>query len=287
MASKSKIAWTDSTLNIVSGCTKVSLGCDNCYAKAIANRFHGSGGYPKDDPFKVTLHPGRLEQPLHWKKSRKIFLCSMGDIFHEDVPDEFLDKAFAMMGLASWHTFQVLTKRPERMRRYLDVVTDNREHSIGAEIMKISGGLHHGIIELPFPNVWLGATVENQEMFNKRWQHLKHISAKILFISYEPALGPLILPADFLERGQKVWVIIGGESGPNARYMRWEWAYSVQKQCKDANVPVFMKQMSRKEPIPDQLLIREFPGQVLQMKNNDGVLKEEGRLIKNNFGAGK
>ena len=271
MPNRSKIAWTDSTLNIVTGCTAISPGCDNCYAKKIAVRFHGRG-YPDNEPFKVTLYPDRLARPLHWVKPRKVFLCSMGDIFHEEVPDEFLDKAFAMMGLASWHTFQVLTKRPERMRSYFDIASGNREHSIGGQMMKMSNGLHHGIIELPFPNVWLGATTENQEMFNERWEHLKHIPAEVIFISYEPAIGSLILPTDFLERGKKVWVIIGGESGPKARPMRQEWAYSVQKQCKEANVPVFMKQMSGKEPIPNELLIREFPGRVLPVGIAEGGL---------------
>ena len=192
MANETRIGWTDRRWNVVTGCTEVSSGCAHCYARGMANRLKGRHGYPADDPFRVTLHPERLGQPLAWRKAAKCFVCSMGDLFHEDVPSEFLQKVFTTMMQCPQHTFQVLTKRPERMSLYYLV--------------------RYGI---PLPNVWLGTSVENQSTFDLRVPHLVECPAAVRFLSIEPMLSEINIGN--LEGID--WVIVGCESrtGRNGR----------------------------------------------------------------------
>lgn len=211
MSSTSSIEWTDATWNPVTGCTKVSPGCAHCYAETFAERFRGVRGHPYEQGFDLKLWPERLELPLTWKRPRMIFVNSMSDLFHADVPDEFVQQVFDVMARADWHTFQVLTKRPERTAA-------------------MSAGL-------PWPdNVWMGTSVENQR-FTSRISSLRRTGASVKFLSCEPLLGPLKLDLRAID-----WVIVGGESGPGARPMRADWARSVRRQCQDAGVPFFFKQ---------------------------------------------
>lgn len=276
--SKSKIEWTDKTWNPVTGCTKVSPGCANCYAEAMSKRFAGKRGWgTKEDPFAVRLHPDRLGLPLKWKKPQKIFVCSMGDLFHEDVPFEFIDKVFAVMALSPQHTFQVLTKRPERMRDYLskDALWRSARISATAQQMvdetfseknkEIAYEQHlwlsatiAGMI-YPLPNVWHGVTAENQEQADKWIPILLQIPAAIRFVSIEPMLGAVDITKFWdgvggMPRGRKVgetdtyvssldWVIVGGESGSGARPMHLDWVRKVRDDCKEAKVPFFFKQV--------------------------------------------
>lgn len=213
MSAFSKIEWTEATWNPVTGCTKVSPGCAHCYAEAFANRFRGVPGHPYERGFAVTLRPERLQDPLKWKRSRMVFVNSMSDLFHEDVPVEYVQQVFLVMREASWHQFQVLTKRPERALQLAPV--------------------------LPWPrNVWMGVSVENQR-WTSRIPLLLQIPAATRFLSCEPLLGRLDLRPylSFID-----WVIVGGESGPRARPMQLDWAREVRDQCIWAGVPFFFKQ---------------------------------------------
>ena len=211
MSLNSDIEWTEATWNPVTGCTQVSPGCAHCYAKTFAERFRGVPGHPYEYGFDLTLRPGRLEQPLQWKKARLIFVNSMSDLFHEDVPEEFIRQVFEVMAAAHWHTFQLLTKRSQRL----------------AELAPA----------LSFPdNLWAGVSVENQR-WTTRIDDLRRIDAGVRFLSCEPLLGPLQLDL----RGVH-WVIVGGESGPRARRMDPGWARSIRGQCQDAGVAFFFKQ---------------------------------------------
>lgn len=211
MAERSEIEWTEATWNPVTGCTKVSPGCAHCYAETFAERFRGVAGHPYEQGFDLKLWPGRLKLPSTWLRPRRIFVNSMSDLFHESVPSNFVEDVFAAMLTAHWHTFQVLTKRPERVR----------------ELAR----------HLPWPpNVWLGVSVENQR-WTSRIDVLREIPAQVRFLSCEPLLGPLRL-----ELAEIGWVIVGGESGPKARPMLEAWAQGIRDQCRVAGVPFFFKQ---------------------------------------------
>lgn len=211
MSDKSSIEWTEATWNPVTGCTKVSPGCAQCYAETFAERFRGVPGHPYERGFDLQLRPERLEQPLEWKRPRSIFVNSMSDLFHPDVPLGFIESVFDVMKLAHWHTFQVLTKRSERL----------------AELAN----------QLRWPeNVWMGVSVENQR-WTKRIDDLRQAPAAVRFLSCEPLLGPLDLDLRGIH-----WVIVGGESGHRARPMRADWARSIRDQCQAAGVPFFFKQ---------------------------------------------
>ena len=211
MADKSSIEWTEATWNPVTGCTKVSPGCAHCYAETFAERFRGVPGHPYERGFDLQLRPERLNQPLEWKRPRLIFVNSMSDLFHPDVPFEFIQTVFDTMVRANCHTFQVLTKRSERL----------------AELAS----------QLPWPsNVWMGVSVENQRWTN-RIDGLRTVDAAVRFVSCEPLLGPLKLDLTSIH-----WVIAGGESGRRARPMKPEWARLVRDQCHAAGVPFFFKQ---------------------------------------------
>ena len=212
MAQKSKIEWTESTWNPVTGCTKISEGCKNCYAERMALRLKAAGSPNYANGFKVTLHEHALEIPLRWKQPRTIFVNSMSDLFHKDVPFDFISKIFYVMHRASQHRFQILTKRSERL-------------------LELNSSLS-------WPkNVWMGVTVENADCVF-RIDHLRQTNAAIKFISFEPLLG--LIPNINLEGID--WVIVGGESGPKARTMKPEWATNIRDQSLAAGAPFFFKQ---------------------------------------------
>jgi protein gp37 len=212
MVDKSAIEWTESTWNPVTGCTKVSAGCANCYAERMAKRLKAMGNPNYKNGFKLTMHPELLDAPLSWRKPRVVFVNSMSDLFHEDVPAEFIQKVFGVMCRARQHTFQILTKRAERL----------------AEMSK----------DLCWPsNVWMGVTVEDQSCID-RIDSLRSTDAKVKFLSLEPLLSSL--PGLNLEGIH--WVIVGGESGPGARPMKKEWVVDIRERCAKAGVPFFFKQ---------------------------------------------
>lgn len=211
MSKDSTIEWTESTWNPVTGCTKVSPGCAHCYAETFAERFRGVLGHPYEVGFDLTLRPERLELPLHWREPRRVFVNSMSDLFHEGVPENYIAKVFATMERAHWHTFQVLTKRPERAA------------AIGDDLC------------WP-PNVWLGTSIELQR-WTTRLDSLRRTPAAVRFLSCEPLLGPLDLDLSLVD-----WVIVGGESGHGARRMDPDWARGIREQCRAAQVPFFFKQ---------------------------------------------
>ena len=212
MAGNSKIEWTGATWNPVTGCTKVSDGCKNCYAERIACRLQAQGQAHYIDGFKVRTHEDSLDIPLKWRKPRVVFVNSMGDLFHKDVPEEFLCRVFEVMNRAKHHIFQVLTKRSD----YL---------------LKMNS-------KLPWTeNIWMGVSVENQR-YLERIDHLRGTSANIKFISFEPLLGPI---TDINLTGID-WAILGGESGPRARIMMGSWVENIRDQCVEAKVPFFFKQ---------------------------------------------
>lgn len=212
MSDGSKIEWTQATWNPVTGCTKVSPGCAHCYAETFAERFRGVPGHPYEMGFDLTLRPDRLDLPLKWKTPRLIFVNSMSDLFHSEVPDDYIASVFRTMELATQHDFQVLTKRPERAAAMAD--------------------------SLPWPrNVWIGTSVENQR-WTTRIDDLRKIEqAAVRFLSCEPLLGPLQLDLQNIN-----WVIAGGESGPKARRMKPEWVESIRDQCREQEVAFFFKQ---------------------------------------------
>ena len=212
MATKSHIEWTESTWNPLTGCNKVSPGCKHCYAERMAKRLHAMGQPNYANGFKLTLHPQTLEIPLSWKKPQIIFVNSMSDLFHKDVPVDFILQVFDVMRRADWHTFQVLTKRSERLLE-LDPQIDWPD------------------------NVWMGVSVENED-YKFRIDDLRRTHARTKFLSLEPLLGPL---HRLSLRGIN-WVIVGGESGPGARPIAEEWVIDIRDQCHVKHVPFFFKQ---------------------------------------------
>ena len=208
---KTKIEWTEATWNPTTGCTKVSEGCRNCYAEKMAKRLQAMGTKRYRNGFQLTLHPDLIDLPLRWKKPRKIFVNSMSDLFHQEVPDDFIRQVFRTMNQASHHIFQVLTKRPER---------------VAAMAHRLNWT----------PNIWMGTSVENMRVI-ERVAHLRQVPARVRFLSCEPLLGPLKLNLDGIH-----WVIVGGESGPGARPMDGRWVREIRDQCIEAGVSFFFKQ---------------------------------------------
>jgi protein gp37 len=217
MSDKSKIEWTDATWNPVRGCTKISPGCKHCYAEVFAERFRGVPGHPYEQGFDLRLMPEKLEDPLKWKTPRLIFVNSMSDLFQVGVPDEYIAKVAAVMHTAKWHTFQVLTKRSERMRILLNTK------------LRFAAQSSH---------IWWGVSVEDQKYGVPRIDELRNASVAVRFLSVEPLLEDVGL----LNLSGIHWVIVGGESGPGARPMRKEWVLSIKKQCREKDVPFFFKQ---------------------------------------------
>jgi len=243
-----KIEWCEESWNPVTGCTKISEGCKNCYAERMAKRLAGRFGYPKDDPFKISINTGKLNQPLHWKKPKMIFVCSMGDLFHTDVPKWFLDRIFDRIfydGI-SHHKFLILTKRPQNMYDYFKELN----------------------LDIP-ENVWLGVSVENQKTADERIPILLQIPAKIRFVSIEPMLESINLKIEqtyetagtmanrFFKQIPKGldWIIVGGESGHNARPMHPDWVRKIRDNCIQTGTPFFFKQWGKWMPAKE-----EFPG---------------------------
>lgn len=214
MSEESNIEWTDASWNPTTGCTKVSEGCRNCYAEKLSLRLKSMGVEKYANGFKLTLHPEVIPLPLQWKDPKKIFVNSMSDLFHKDIPFEFTDKVWEVMNKADWHIYQVLTKRPEIMLKYVT----KRKHQ-------------------PDYHIWLGSSVENQRV-KGRIDVLRQVPAKVRFLSLEPLvedLGELNLEGIH-------WVIVGGESGKNHRPIEEEWVLNIQKQCKKQKVAFFFKQ---------------------------------------------
>ena len=237
-----KIPWADVSWNPVTGCSPVSEACAHCYAKRMSNRLKGRYGYPKDEPFRVTFHPDKLEQPLKWRKPRRIFVCSMSDLFHKEVDWNWQYKIFERMIHAYWHNFLVLTKRPT-----LKTMANIWFH------LKRNYDCH----VIPLPNLWLGTTVELQK-YDYRIDDLLQIPAAVRFLSLEPLLSDINIEK-YLHCGID-WCIIGAESGPNKRFFDPDWARRIIAQCKKYNVPVFYKQDSTtKMPMIDGRKYAEFP----------------------------
>ena len=212
MATKSAIEWTESTWNPSTGCDALSPGCENCYAERLTRRLKAMGQKKYENGFRLTLHPDTLELPLRWKKPQRIFVNSMSDLFHHEVPLEYIQRVFATMRAASWHQFQVLTKRSGRLLAFSD--------------------------KIDWPsNVWMGVSVESTE-YAARIDHLRKTGARTKFLSLEPLLGPL----EGLDLSGIDWVIVGGESGHGARPMAREWVTSIRNQCRKASVAFFFKQ---------------------------------------------
>ena len=212
MAINSSIEWTKSTWNPVTGCTKISPGCKNCYAERIAKRLFAMRQANYVNGFKLTIHEHALKLPLKWKKPQTIFVNSMSDLFHKDVPEEFILKVFNVMNNAPWHTFQILTKRAERLA-------------------KVSDRLVWG------KNIWMGVSVENAD-YIYRIDNLRKSKAKVKFISFEPLIDKI----EMVNLQGVDWVIVGGESGPKARHMSPEWVTNLRDQCLVQKVPFFFKQ---------------------------------------------
>ncbi len=212
MATQSKIEWTEMTWNPVTGCSKVSQGCKNCYAERLAKRLHAMGVRRYANGFKVTLHEDAIETPLSWKQPRLVFVNSMSDMFHEKIPLKFIQRVFDTMIRTPQHTYQILTKRSQRL----------------AELAS----------DLPWPpNIWMGVSVEDERVVHRIYD-LQKVPAAVRFLSCEPLIGPL----DALPLNGIHWVIVGGESGPHARPMKQEWVDSIFQQCRYAVVPFFFKQ---------------------------------------------
>jgi len=283
MSGLSSIEWTDKTWNPTTGCTRVSPGCKNCYAFQLHDMRHAAHIAGKKvapqyaKPFKeLQLFDDRLTDPLGWRKPCRVFVNSMSDLFHKDVPDEFIDRVFAVMALAPQHTFQVLTKRPERMAAYFMTHPGWRPRAalIANAFEKVVSErewtVHHGDIRSaveserrwPLPNVWLGTSVENQAAADERIPHLLKTPAAVRFLSCEPLLGPVDLEkylrcpsckSFYRTQGPSLgcwdchsaidWCIVGGESGPGARPCNVAWVRSIVEQCKAAGAPVFVKQL--------------------------------------------
>lgn len=251
MGTGSKIEWTEATWNPTVGCTKVSPGCDNCYAEKITNRFGGAGAFDT-----VVLHPDRLDKPLHWKKPRRVFVNSMSDLFHDDVPDTFIAEVWAVMAMAPQHTFQVLTKRHARMRSILS----SKRFRILVQNRSYKRNPYFKPPVLPLPNAWLGVSVEDQKWANIRIPALLGTPAAVRWLSCEPLLGPIDLYETAIgplqrfpdepngETGRIDWVVVGGESGRDARPMHPDWARSLRDQCVSAGVPFFFKQWGEWAP---------------------------------------
>lgn len=329
MADKSGIQWTDATWNPTTGCDRVSPGCANCYALTFAPRLQAmavakaaaairdgknfslkaTDPYMRDgDPktsgpgFGLQMHESRLDQPLRWARPRRIFVNSMSDLFHPEVTNDFLDRVFSVMAVATQHTFQVLTKRPERMREYITKTwgdghfepTYDRSDAILADLMRSSSpvddryvkkaGWPDGNMPWPLPNVWLGTSVENAR-WRTRIDDLRQTPAAVRFLSCEPLLGPL---THFAERTDTVasyidltgigWVIIGGESGPGARPMDEQWVRDIVAACREQGAAPFVKQMGEVwshehlghsghggdiDTFPEDLRVRDWPKEAI------------------------
>lgn len=246
MADNSAIEWTDATWNPVRGCDKVSPGCKHCYAETFAERFRGVPGHPYEQGFDLRLVPEQLPVPLRWRTPRRVFVNSMSDLFHKDVPREYVAAVFGVMAACPEHTFQVLTKRAEGMRRWMEWAdSDGGPDLIKATCSYLDAvGFERGCGSAfeprswPLPNVWKGVSVEDRKYGLPRIEHLRETPAAVRFLSIEPLLEDL----GQLDLRGIHWVIVGGESGNGARPMQPEWVRSIREQCVAAGVKFFFKQ---------------------------------------------
>jgi protein gp37 len=222
MGTKTKIQWTDATWNPITGCTKISAGCQNCYAERFAERFRGVKGHPFESGFDLILRHDRIQQPLSWRNPRMVFVNSMSDLFHKDVPEDYIKKVFDTMEKAFWHDFQVLTKRSDLMRDFVSkrYKTRNVPH-----------------------NIWLGVSIESRQVIG-RADHLRDTPAAIRFLSLEPLIGPV----GKINLNDIHWVIVGGESGCGSRMMKHEWVADIRDQCSNTGVAFFFKQWGGAKP---------------------------------------
>lgn len=296
-----KIEWTDEVFNPVTGCTKISQGCSGCYAERMSKRLAGRYGYPEaPDNFKVTLHPDKLYKPSHWKKPRLIFVCSMGDLFHEDVPFEFIDKVLYTMGTTQRHTYQILTKRPERMYRYFNGIVEGESESI-QRILKLSGyqSIHRHILNfrkgIPMANLWLGVSTEDQETANERIPWLLKTPAAVRFVSAEPLLSDINFHeliacprCGYTQHDQSIHmdhhlctmeipntisqIIVGGETGPKARPMNPTWARSIRDQCRATDTKFFYKGSGNWIVAPNRMKLNFKPGDPNIHEFEDGTV---------------
>ena len=217
MSLNSHIEWTDATWNPVRGCTKISPGCKHCYAETFAERFRGVKGHPYEQGFDLRLIPEKLTEPFTWRSPKLVFVNSMSDLFQPGVPDDYIEMVSRVMATASWHTYQVLTKRSEKLQEML-----SRKLKFAAEK----------------ENIWWGVSVEDRKYGVPRIAHLRKAPARIRFLSIEPLLEDL----GEIDLSDISWVIVGGESGPGARPMRKDWVVSIRRQCREQRVPFFFKQ---------------------------------------------
>ena len=243
MSLNSQIEWTDATWNPVRGCTKISPGCKHCYAETFAERFRGVKGHPYEQGFDLRLVPEKLTDPFTWRSPKLVFVNSMSDLFQPGVPDAYTEAVSRVMAMANWHTYQVLTKRSERLRILL-----NERLRFAAEK----------------ENIWWGVSVEDREYGLPRINHLREAPAKVRFLSIEPLLEDL----GEIDLTGIAWVIVGGESGPGARPMKREWVVSIRDQCQRQNVPFFFKQWGgvRKKNsgrVLDARTYDEYPNRVI------------------------
>lgn len=254
MAERSTIEWTDATWNPVRGCTKVSPGCKHCYAETFAERFRGVKGHPYEQGFDLRLVPGKLIEPLRWRSPRRVFVNSMSDLFHDEVPDGYIQSVADVMVEADWHTYQVLTKRAERLR---DLLKTKLRFAAAK------------------PNIWWGTSVENKKHGLPRIDPLRSAPARVRFLSIEPLLEDL----GNLDLTGIHWVIVGGESGPGARQMKREWVVSIRRQCRQQDVPFFFKQWggirkSKSGRILDGRIYDEMPECTTQLGDPESSLTE-------------
>ena len=245
MGDKTQIEWTDASWNPTTGCTKVSPGCKNCYAERLSTRLKAMGNPKYINGFDLTLHPSALDLPLRWREPRRIFVNSMSDLFHEFVPDDYIHQCFEVMKEADWHSYQILTKRPERMLRF------TRKYG-----------------KIP-DQIWLGTSVE-MGMYNYRIDILRQVKAKIRFISFEPLLNPI----GEVDLSGISWAIVGGESGPRHRPIRVEWIRELRDQCLTQKVAFFFKQWGGVRPKSGG---RELDGKFWS-QYPDKPVSESGRL---------
>lgn len=280
MAGKTNIEWSQHVWNPLAGCSILSPGCTKCYAMRLAKRLGAMGqplykGLTKDvngtavwtgEMRRAPRHT--LLEPLRRKAPTTYFVNSMSDLFHEDVPDDWIDEIFAVMALSPQHTFQVLTKRAARMRDHIARMGKSINYlerparsfgrtlqwSVPSDLPSPLAGTTVGLVKWPLPNVWLGVSAERQQEFDERWKYLRDTPAAVTFISMEPLLGPI-----FFRPAKPDWIIVGGESGHGHRDINPEWARSLLDQCKAAGVPVFMKQMAGRAAIPPDMQICQFP----------------------------
>ena len=246
MSDRSTIEWTDATWNPVRGCTKITSGCAHCYAETFAERFRGVPGHPYEQGFDLRLVPEKLTQPLQWRRSRMIFVNSMSDLFHEGVPDEYIVEVVRVMQQANWHTYQVLTKRSERMRDLL------------ATKLRFAAEEAH---------IWWGVSVENRVQGLPRVDHLRAAPAAVRFLSVEPLLESL----GDIDLTEMHWVILGGESGPGARPIEKSWVLEIRDRCETAGIPFFFKQWGGTR--------KSLAGRDLDGRTYDGVPRRVKRAL--------